>query len=251
MDAWGLFSALAGPVVGSFVGLVSIRLPVGESWITGRSRCAGCGRKLEAVDLAPLLSYAVFKGRCRSCGVSIPWRYPAIETACLAIGVLSGLGQSGPEAFATALLGWWLLLIALLDAEHFWLPDILTVPLGLAGLGVTIGLLGRPPAPYVIGAVVGYVALVLVSRGYAAIRRREGLGGGDPRLLGAIGAWVGWEALPSVLIWACAAGLSVAIARGVTRRRLDLATPLPFGVFLAIGAWLTWWLGPLHRLHVP
>ncbi|MEW6390749.1 MAG: A24 family peptidase [Pseudomonadota bacterium] len=251
MDAWGLFTALAGPVVGSFVGLVSIRLPAGKAWIWGRSRCASCERSLRVIDLAPLLSYAVSQGRCRSCGASIPWRYPVTEAGCLAIGVVSALGQSGPAALATALLGWWLLLIALLDAEHFWLPDLLTIPLGLAGLALTIGALGQPPLPQVIGAIVGYGALALIAKVYEAVRGREGLGGGDPRLLGAIGAWVGWEALPSVLIWACAAGLSLVAAKLIARRRFDPAAALPFGVFLAIGAWLTWWTGPLHRLYAP
>lgn len=175
-------------------------------------------------------------------------RYPLFEAGCFLLAAWSVLAQSGWLVPATAILGWWLLLVAVIDAEHFWLPDLLTVPLGLAGAVVTILLADEPYWAPLAGAAVGFGALTFIAWFYKRIRGREGLGGGDPRLLGAIGAWVGWQGLASVLVWACVAGLSVAAAMLITRRRLPEDQKLPFGTFLAIGAWLTWLLGPLHTL---
>jgi len=96
-----------------------------------------------------------------------------------------------------------------------------------------------------IGAAVGFGGLWLLAFLYRRVRGRDGLGGGDPFLLGAIGAWVGWAGLPSVLLWASAAGLAVVAAKLVLRRPVASADRLPFGVFLAVGAWMTWLYGPL------
>lgn len=242
------FTLLLGPFVGSFLGLVSLRLPAGRAWALSRSACGACERQLGVVDLVPLLSFAGLLGRCRTCRAPIPRRYPLMEAACLAIASWSVLTQAGPLMIVTALLGWMLLLIAVVDAEHLWLPDRLTLPLGLTGALLTIAFADAPAWRPLLGAAVGYGALALVACGYARLRGREGLGGGDPRLLGAIGAWTGWEGLPSVLIWACLAGLSLAIAQAIVRRRLQADQQLPFGTFLALGAWLTWLWGPLHGL---
>ncbi|WP_366855556.1 A24 family peptidase [Brevundimonas sp.] len=148
---------------------------------------------------------------------------------------------------AGAVLAWQLLLIAIIDAEHFWLPDVLTLP--LLGTGLAAAALIEPHllVDRLIGAVAGFVSLWLVALLYRSLRGREGLGGGDPRLFAGIGAWVGWAALPTVLVWACLAGLSVALVGAARVRRLDLIQRLPFGTFLAIGAWLAWLFGPLGR----
>lgn len=162
------------------------------------------------------------------------------------LGLWSALGQtSAAAAILTALFAWQLLLIAVVDAEHFWLPDRLTFPLALTGLIAAAALDERRLADGVIGTAVGFAALWLLSQAYRRLRGREGLGGGDPFLLGAIGAWVGWAGLPSVLLWAGLAGLSVVAGRAAAGRPLSGADRLPFGVFLAIGGWLTWTLGPL------
>lgn len=234
-----------GLAMGSFIGLVSLRLPRLEPLAAGRSRCAGCDRDLGPADLVPVLSYVALRGRCRRCGAAIPARYPLIELACAGIGLWAALHHGGPIALVSAGLGWGLLLIALIDAEHFWLPDVLTLPLGAAGL--TAAALFAPEAlpDRAIGAAAGFAALWLLAAAYRRLRGREGLGGGDPRLFGAIGAWVGWAGLPSVLLWACAAGFSVVAARLAARKPVSGGDQLPFGVFLAIGAWLTWLYGPL------
>jgi len=235
-----------GLIAGSFLGLVSVRLPAGEGVVAGRSRCGGCGRTLDARDLIPVVSYVVARGRCRRCEAPIPVRYPLMELGCAVIGAWAALSQPTPVAAAlTALLGWQLLLIAIIDGEHFWLPDRLTLPLLATGL-TAAALLDVPTLrDSLIGAAVGFAALWSLARAYRRLRGREGLGGGDPFLFAAIGAWTGWLGLPTVLIWASAAGLSLVAAQRLTGRGVSGGDRLPFGVFLAIGAWMTWLLGPL------
>lgn len=235
-----------GLVAGSFLALVSVRLPAGQGIVAGRSRCPACNRTLAPQDLIPLLSYAMTGGRCRLCGERISIRYPAMELGCAALGAWSALVHPTPlAAILTAVLGWQLLLIATVDAEHFWLPDALTLPLLGSGLVASALLDESRLSDSLTGAVVGFIALWSLAWVYRRVRDREGLGGGDPYLFAAIGAWVGWAGLPSVLLWAAAAGLSVVLASQVGRRRLTGSSRLPFGVFLAIGGWFTWGYGPL------
>ena len=236
----------AGLIVGSFLGLLSLRLPRGEGVVRGRSRCAGCGRPLAPWRLVPLASYLASRGRCDACGAPIPARYPLLELAAAGIGVWAALSQDAPLAAGlTALLGWQLLLIAVIDAEHFWLPDRLTLPLLGTGLVAAVTLDRTAPVDALIGVAAGFATLWLLAFAYRRLRGREGLGGRDPFLLAAAGAWVGWLGLPSVLLWASVAGLSLVLARALTGQRISGADRLPFGPFLAAGVWLTWLIGPL------
>lgn len=238
--------SLLGLLIGSFLGLVSLRLPSDRSIVLGRSRCGACDRALEPRDLVPLLSFVFYKGRCRTCRAPIPVRYPLIEAASAGIGLWAALHHNGePIALLTAAFGWALLLIALVDGEHLWLPDRLTLPLLAAGLAAAALLAPETLIDRLVGAAVGFASLWGIAIVYRRVRGREGLGGGDPRLFAAIGAWVGWLGLPTVLLWASAAGLSVVAAKLILRRPVAGADALPFGVFLAIGAWMTWLYGPL------
>lgn len=235
-----------GLVAGSFLGLVSLRFPAREEIVRGRSRCGDCGRDLPPWRMIPLVSYVLARGRCRDCGAAIPARYPLMEAACALIGVWAALSQpSLAAAVLTAILGWQLLLIAVIDGENFWLPDPLTLPLLATGLLAAILLEGITLPHAAIGAGVGFASLWLVGYAYRRLRGREGLGAGDPFLLAAGGAWVGWIGLPSILVWAATAGLSVVLARALSGRRVSGEDRLPFGVFLALGIWLTWLFGPL------
>lgn len=235
-----------GLLAGSFLGLVSLRLPDGRGIVAGRSQCGGCGVALPPWRLIPLVSYAVSRGRCAACRAVIPVRYPLMEAGCAAIGLWASLGQPTPlAALLTALLGWQLLLIAVVDAENFWLPDALTLPLLASGLAAAMLLDAQTLRDAAIGAIVAFVGLKLLALAYRRLRGREGLGGGDPYLLAAGGAWVGWAGLPSVLLWAPVSGLSVVLARQLAGRKVSGDDRLPFGVFLAIGVWLTWLYGPI------
>ena len=145
------------------------------------------------------------------------------------------------------MLGWQLLLIALIDAENFWLPDELTLPLIASGLIATAVIAHGWPVAQIIGAVVGFVLLWGLAAAYKRLRGRDGLGGGDPILFAGAGAWVGWTGLPTVLLWACAVGFSIVLTLLITRRTVAMTDRLPFGTFLAVGIWLTWLYGPLGR----
>lgn len=174
-------------------------------------------------------------------------RWTAMGLASVLLGVWSGLAVGWPLAVIGAPLAVALLLIAVIDAEHFWLPNILTLPLGAAGLAASAFIGPGSFVDHLIGAVLGFAVLAGLAALYKRLRGRDGLGGGDARLLAAIGAWVGWAGLPSVVVWASLAGLSWVLARIVTRRAPSLDTALPYGTYLAIGAWLTWLYGPLGR----
>jgi leader peptidase (prepilin peptidase)/N-methyltransferase len=236
-----------GLIFGSFIAAVSVRLPRDEDIVIARSRCRGCDQILRPWELAPLLSWLALRGRCARCHTRISPRYPLIELGGAVVGVWSGLsGGSWLAVAATAVLGWQLLLIAIIDGENFWLPDVLTWPLVATGLAAAAVLAGWDAGlTHLIGAFAGFCALWVFGRLYQAIRKREGLGGGDPFLFAGAGAWLGWLGLPRVLLWACAVGLSLVFVMLVIRRTVSPAEKLPFGVFLAIGIWLTWLYGPL------
>lgn len=232
---------VAGLIVGSFLGLVSLRMPAGEDVVAGRSRCGGCGRTLTWRDLVPLASYVSSRGRCRTCGSAIPARYPVLELAACGVGVWAALdATSVVGAVLSALLGWQLLLIATVDLEHLWLPDRLTLPLLATGL-IAAGLIEpHTIVEAILGAVVGFVSMWSFGFFYRRLRGRDGLGGGDPILIAAGGAWVGWQNLPLSLLIASVAGIGLAMARGLSSRAVTADHRVPFGPALAAGLWLTW-----------
>lgn len=237
---WALAGLVGGAIAGSFIATVAIRWPQGRSATRGRSACDACGRSLGPVDLIPLIGYLIRRGRCRTCDAPIDIRHPLIEIAAAVIGATALIAAPGIEGAAGALFGWLLLLLAVLDIEHYWLPDRLTLTLAL--LGLAGGTLGLSPSlvDRAIGAAAGFVSLFLIALAYRAVRKREGMGGGDPKLLGAIGAWLGWAALPFVLLLASLIGLG-AVAFGMARGRGVSATHrVPFGALMAVAAYPIW-----------
>ena len=242
-----IVTGLLGLIFGSFIAAVTVRMPRDEDIVVARSRCMSCGEPLKPWQLVPVLSWLAQRGRCALCGAAVSPRYILIECGAAAIGVWAALwGHDGGWIMVavTAALGWQLLLIALIDAENFWLPDELTLPLIATGLIAGAVLVKGWPIPQLIGAVAGFGILWLLAEAYRRVRGREGLGGGDPILFAGAGAWVGWAGLPTVLLWACAAGFSIVLTLLITRRTVEMTQKLPFGTFLAIGIWLTWLYGP-------
>jgi leader peptidase (prepilin peptidase)/N-methyltransferase len=210
--------------------------------LAGRSACDGCERTLHATELVPVLSYVAQRGRCRSCGARIVPSHLVVELLGLAIGVASGLAAPGWVGVAGAVFGWLLLALAAIDLRAFWLPDPLTAALAFLGLGG--GLLGLAPSlpDRLIGGAAAFAALWLVATGYRRLRGRTGLGGGDPKLFGAIGLWLGWHALPLVLLLACLLGLAVVAVTRILGRPLTATDRLPLGTLLAPAAFLLWLL---------
>ncbi|WP_241241945.1 prepilin peptidase [Sphingobium algorifonticola] len=230
----------AGAIIGSFLGALVMRWPQGRSVVTGRSACDSCGAPLGPLEMIPLLSALALRGRCRRCGGSIAALHFAMELGCAAIGAGAFLLAPFPAAAGWAVLGWILLTLAVLDWRHFWMPDRLTLP--LAFLGFTLGLWTTDLALWdrVIGAAAGYGALLAAALAYRAWRGQEGLGLGDAKLLGAIGAWMGWQALPFVLLIASLSALLVTAITAVRQGRLDRARPIPLGTYLCVATLPGW-----------
>lgn len=237
---WPILLGGLGAIFGSFIATIVVRWPEGRSVLHGRSACDACGVTLRPRDLVPLVSALLARGRCRRCGAAIDPRHWQIELMAVLIGVAAGLVVPGPFALAGAVFGWLLLTLGALDVVAFWLPDVLTLTLAIGG--VVTGALGVPPllTDRLIGGGVGFVALWAVGAGYKALRGRTGLGGGDPKLLGAIGLWLGWRMLPTVVLFAALAGLGMAVLGALRGRKTTLADRMPFGALLAIAAYPAW-----------
>ena len=238
--AWTALAFILGASVGSFLASVLVRWPQGRGVVAGRSACDKCGKVLEPRDLVPILSWSLAKGRCRHCGARIDRRHLAAEAGAAMVGIAAILAHPMPLAAVTALLGWWLFLLAAIDLEHHWLPDRLTWPLLAAGLAAGWGGFGPPLQSRLIGAAAGFAALFLVARLYRALRGREGLGGGDPKLFAAIGAWLGWAQLPLVLVGAGLLGLAALLLKCLRGQTVAATDRLPLGTLMALAAWPIW-----------
>lgn len=236
-----LLLGVLGLVFGSFIATLAIRWPEGRSVSKGRSGCDSCGKELTARELVPVLSFALQRGRCRGCRAAIAPSHVVTELIGCGIGVAAGLAAPGLEGAAGAVFGWLLLALAALDLAALWLPDALTGALALGGLAVGLSGLTEPSlTDRLVGGAAGCGILWLVALVYRALRGRHGLGGGDPKMFGAIGLWLGWRALPFVLLAACLAGLASVVVMLLAKRRVDGAVRLPFGTMLAIGAFGLW-----------
>jgi leader peptidase (prepilin peptidase) / N-methyltransferase len=233
---WAVAGALTilGTIWGSFAAALCTRWPNGESITTGRSRCDRCGQTLRAHELIPILSHLIQRGRCRSCSAPIGSFGIFVELTCAALGLTAALVFPGYAAFAAALFFWLLIPLAVLDWKHLWLPDPLIILLALSGLVLggyvsTLALSDR-----LIGGVAGYGTLQAIRTIYLKLRGVEGMGGGDPKLLGAIGFWTGWQALPVIVMIASAIGLIWFLIKSGPDS--TDTTRLPLGSFLSAGA---------------
>jgi leader peptidase (prepilin peptidase) / N-methyltransferase len=226
-------------MVGSFAGVVVDRTARGENFATGRSHCEACRRDLQPYDLVPVFSWLALRGRCRYCHAGIRPSHLLIELAAVSIAVSAFLFATGPALWAGCLLGWTLLVMGLIDLKTLMLPDFGNYLLIAGGMAVTYTLAADAAIDHAIGAVSGFLTLFAVSWLYRQIRGRDGLGLGDAKLLAAGGAWLGWQALPGILMIAGVAGLIVAIVaqngHGFDRYRV-----VAFGPYLALAIWISW-----------
>jgi len=239
-SAWTALGFVLGAAIGSFLAAMLVRWPQGRSVLRGRSQCDSCGKTLSPRDLVPILSWFLVKGRCRHCGAAIDRKLLAIEAGAAVIGLTAIAAHPLPAAIFTAIFGWWLFLLAALDVEHQWLPDRLTLPLLAAGLPVAWVGIGPPLEDRLIGAAAGFAALALIAFAYRRLRGREGMGGGDPKLFGAIGAWLGWQQLPFVLLGAGLVGLAALLLKMARGEKVAATDRLPLGALLALAAWPIW-----------
>ena len=270
-DSPAAFTALLGAfglLVGSFLNVVIHRLPImmDREWrrdcvallqpdaaaqaderynlAVPRSCCPRCGAMIRALDNIPVLSWLVLRGRCRHCGAPIAARYPVIEaTAGLMGAIVAWHFGFGITAVLAAGLSWTLLALAAIDYDTMLLPDTLTLPLLWAGLVANLFGVFVPLETAVIGAMAGYVVLWGVFWAFKLATGKEGMGYGDFKLLAAVGAWLGWPVLPSVILGAAGVGAVVGLALMAFRGH-DRSKPIPFGPYLAAAGWLCLVFGP-------
>ncbi len=231
-----LLAFVLGAVVGSFLNVCIWRLPAGASIVYPPSHCPTCGVGIRVRDNVPVLSYLLLRGRCHACRGSISVRYPAVEvlTAAMFAALLHKFGLS-PLFGIYAVFIAALIVISFIDLDHQIIPDVISLP------GIAIGLLlsalgdGVPLVDSVLGAVLGGGLLYVVAFGYHAWTGREGMGGGDIKLLAMIGAFLGWRGVLVTLFLGSFTGALVGTAL-IIARGTDARLPIPFGPFLALGA---------------
>lgn len=241
-------AGVIGALVGSFLNVVIYRLPRGESVVTPRSHCPHCATPIRPIDNVPIVSWLWLRGRCRRCREPISARYPLVElvSAVLAAGLAVRLGP-GIAAVAAFYFAASLLALTYIDLDVQLLPDRLTLP-GIA-VGLLVAFVAPPgdrlvaPQAAIVGTLLGGGMLWLVAWAYHAITGREGMGGGDVKLLAMIGAFLGWQGVLLTLLLASFIGSAIGIALMI-QKRADSKLAIPFGPFLAMGALVALFWGP-------
>ncbi len=254
-----------GLIVGSFLNVVILRLPkmMEQGWQRDccevldqpapdqepislshpGSHCPGCGAAIKPWQNIPVISWLMLRGRCAQCGMGISVRYPAVE---LITGVLSGLVAwqfgFGIEALSALALIWMLVALTGIDIDTQLLPDSITLPLLWLGLAVNLFAVWTPLSSAVIGAMLGYGSLWSVYWLFKLVTGKEGMGYGDFKLLGALGAWFGWQAVPLMILLSSFVGAALGIAILLSKRQ-GRDTPMPFGPYLAGAGLLTLFFG--------
>jgi len=257
-------SGMLGLVVGSFLNVVVHRVPVmlQNIWtrdcrehlqpgtesiepadtynlLTPASRCPACNHRIGALENIPVISYLFLKGRCSGCGTSISPRYPAVEiaTAILSVVVTLHFGYS-IQTLAALAFTWTLIPLFLIDFDTQYLPDTITLPLLWAGLVLSLFNVFTDSQTSIIGAAAGYLSLWSIFQLFKLATGKEGMGFGDFKLLAAIGAWLGWQALPVVILFSSVVGAAIGITLILFKGR-DHQQPMPYGPFLAVAGWIT------------
>ena len=254
-----------GLIVGSFLNVVILRLPkmMEQSWRREccelldqppsdephltlshpGSQCPGCDTPIKPWQNIPVISWLALRGQCAQCGMGISARYPFVE---LVTGLLSGLAAwqfgFGPEALSALVLIWVLIALTGIDMDTQLLPDSMTLPLLWMGLGVNLFAVWTPISSAVMGAMLGYGSLWSVYWVFKLVTGKEGMGYGDFKLLGALGAWFGWQAVPLMILLSSFVGAALGIGILIARRQ-GRDTPMPFGPYLAGAGLLTLFFG--------
>ena len=256
-------------LVGSFLNVVIYRLPImmERSWreqcaeisatpagdlpegrfdlVAPRSRCPACGHQITAMQNIPVVSYLILGGKCAGCGTKISSRYPVIEflTALLTAIVAWRFGF-GWEALAAIGLTWALIAISVIDIDHQYIYDNVVLPLIWAGLLLSLfhplegaDTLFIDPKTAIAGGIAGYLSLWSVYHLFRLLTGKEGMGYGDFKLLAALGAWLGWQMLPFIILASAVVGAVTGVLMIVTKKQ-ERSTPIPFGPYLAAAGWI-------------
>ncbi len=262
-------------LIGSFLNVVIYRLPImmERDWraqceeiaetpaaelptgrfdlVAPRSRCPSCGHTITAIQNIPVASYLVLGGKCGSCQAPISRRYPVIEllTAVMTAIVAWRFGF-GWEAAAAILMTWTLIAISVIDIDHQIIPDSISLPLIWAGLFLSLfhesagaEILFVGPSTAIAGGLAGYLSLWSIYHLFRLLTGKEGMGYGDFKLLAALGAWLGWQMLPLIILLSAFVGAIVGVAL-IAFKRQDRNVPIPFGPYLAAAGWIAMLYGP-------
>jgi leader peptidase (prepilin peptidase)/N-methyltransferase len=264
---------ILGLLIGSFLNVVIYRLPamMQREWqqqcdeLNGkelkpiddftlsrpRSRCPKCQHEITSLENIPVLSYLALGGKCSQCKTAISARYPLIETFT---GLLSGLvaWQFGFDwsCLGALLLTWSLIALSFIDIDHQLLPDSITLPLMWLGIIFSFFAVYTDLHSSVIGAIAGYLSLWLVYQGFKLVTGKEGMGYGDFKLLAALGAWLGWALLPTIVLLSSLVGAIIGISLIVFRKH-QRDIPIPFGPYLAAAGWIAlMWGQQINVLYI-
>ena len=225
-----------GAIIGSFLNVCIYRIPAEESIVSPRSRCPNCGASIRWYQNIPIFSYLMLGGKCGSCRVGISWRYPIVEALTGALFVLVFFYFQ----FSSATLVYWvfvaaLIVITFIDLDHQIIPDVISLP------GIVIGFLCSFAIPWLswtdslLGILLGGGSLWLVAVLYELLTKKEGMGGGDIKLLAMLGAFLGWKAILPIIFISSLIGSLVGIPLMLVKKA-DSKLAIPFGPFLALGA---------------
>ena len=267
-------AAVVGLCIGSFLNVVIHRLPkmMERGWaqqcaelrgeelpaepaynlVVPRSQCPACGHKITALENVPVISYLVLGGKCSACGKPISARYPLVEVlgGALAALAIAKFGATWQGLAACGLL-WSLIALTFIDVDTQLLPDGITLPLLWAGLIVNMFELFVPLRTALIGAIAGYLSLWAVYWLFKLIRGKEGMGYGDFKLLAALGAWMGWQMLPLIVLLSSIVGAAIGLMLIVFKGR-DHNIPMAYGPYLAIAGGIALFFGPaLTKIYLP
>lgn len=270
----GIFAALGGLCVGSFLNVVIHRLPkmLDRRWksdcaelagaappegprynlVVPRSACPACGRAIGALENIPVVSWLLLRGRCKGCAAPISARYPVVELIGGLVTLAAYLRYGATvDGLAAAAFLWALLALTFIDFDTQLLPDDITLPLLWAGLALNLSGRFAPLPDAVIGAIAGYLSLWTIYWLFKLIRGKEGMGHGDFKLLAALGAWLGWQMLPLIVLLSSVVGAVIGIGLLVFKGR-DHNVPIAFGPYLAIAGGIALFYGrELSRFVLP
>jgi len=206
--------------------------------IRGRSRCPKCGHQIRAWENVPLLSFLFLRGRCSACRARISFRYPLVEllTALLFAATIWHFGPN-IQGWTALVLTAFLIVLTGIDADHQLLPDNFTLPLLWLGIAVNLFGIHASLPDSVMGAILGYMSLWLIYHLFRLLTGKEGMGYGDFKLLGALGAWLGWQTLPLIVLLSSLVGAVVGLTL-MALGKMHRDKPMPFGPFIAAAGWI-------------
>jgi leader peptidase (prepilin peptidase)/N-methyltransferase len=236
-----IVAGLFGLLIGSFLNVCIVRLPADQSVVRPGSRCPGCGTPIRPRDNIPVLSWILLRGKCRSCGAPISVLYPLVElgVGLLFFGAALRYG-AGIEGIRAALFGTLLLGIALTDGRTYLIPDEFTI--GGLVIGLVLAVIDGIPVllDSLIGATVGFLVLWIVGAAGKWLLKEEAMGGGDIKMMAMVGAFLGWQGVLLTIFLGALTGTLIFLPLKLLRR----TKLVPFGVFLSLGAAVTYLVGP-------